>query len=198
MTIDQENEPKRRTGGRSARVMDAVAEAVLAQLATNGIENFSIPQVAARAGISNSSLYRRWPTKAALIAFAGSRNAQSSIAFPDRGSLREDLLYVMKEVARTFQDPRSRALIAMAFGSVDSPEVDRTQSTYWKSRVEQQQAMFDRALARGEINAATDTAEIIERAIGPLYFRYFVTRRPITTPFLKKLVDFVLARTDGP
>ena len=198
MTSDQDNEPRRRTGGRSARVLDAVAEAVLAQLSTNGIENFSIPQVAARAGISNSSLYRRWPTKAALIAFAGGRNAQSSIAFPDRGSLREDLLFVMKEVARAFQDPRSRALIAMAFGSVDSTELDQTQGTYWKSRVEQQQAMFDRAMARGEITATTDTAEIIERAIGPLYFRYFVTRRPITTPFMKKLVDFVLSRTDLP
>lgn len=59
-------------------------------------------------------------------------------------------------------------------------------------RVEQQKALFDRAIACGEIAADTDTNAIVERAVGPLYFRYFVTRRPITKRFLQELVGAAL------
>ena len=186
------HEPRRRTGGRSARVLDAVSRAVLDELNESGIEGFSIPQVAARAGVSNSSLYRRWPNKAALIAFAGSRNSQASIPFPDCGSLRKDLAEALAEVLNSFSDPSMRAVIAMAFGTSDAPELKQTLDTFWKLRVEQQREMFDRAVARGEITAEVDTSEIIERAVGPLYFRYFVTRRPITKKYIQKLVDAAL------
>jgi AcrR family transcriptional regulator len=185
-------EPRRRTGGRSARVLDAVARAVLEDLDESGIEDFSIPQVAARAGVSNSSLYRRWPNKAALIAFAGSRNSQATIPFPDCGSLRKDLAQALAEVHATFSDPSMRAVIAMAFSASDAPELKQTLDTFWQLRVEQQREMFNRAVERGEIAADADTSEIIERAVGPLYFRYFVTRRPITKKFIQKLVDAAL------
>ncbi len=186
------DEPRRRTGGRSARVLDAVAQAVLEELSVSGIEDFSIPQVAARAGVSNSSLYRRWPNKAALISFAGSRNSQATIPFPDCGSLRKDLVQALAEVLETFSDPSMRAVIAMAFSISDAPELKQTLDTFWQLRIEQQREMFNRAIARGEIAADADTSEIIERAVGPLYFRYFVTRRPITKKFLQELVDAAL------
>lgn len=185
-------------GGRSARVLDAVANAVLEELAESGMEDFSIPKVAARAGVSSSSVYRRWPNKATLIAFAGDRMARKTIPFPDRGSLREDLLQVLLEVVETFHDPKSRALIAMAFSGSDSPEVQRAQTTYWKMRVEEQQPMFDRAIARGEITPDTDTGEIIERLAGPLYFRFFISRRPVTRQFLEHLADAALASAGAP
>jgi AcrR family transcriptional regulator len=186
------SKPRRRTGGRSARVLDAVARAVLEELNASGMEGFSIPQVAIRAGVSNSSLYRRWPNKAALISFAGSRNSQETIPFPDCGSLRKDLAQALAEVLETFSDPSMRAVIAMAFSTSDAPELKQTLDTFWKLRVEQQRAMFDRAIARGEIAADVDTTKIIERAVGPLYFRYFVTRRPITKKYLQELVDAAL------
>ncbi len=191
--VDVQAEPRRRTGGRSARVLDAVANAVMEELAESGMEDFSIPRVAARAGVSSSSVYRRWPNKATLIAFAGDRMARKTIPIPDRGSLREDLLRLLQEVAETFRDPKSRALIAMAFSASDSPEVQRAQTTYWKTRVEEQQPMFDRAIARGEIAPGTDTGEIIERVAGPLYFRFFISRLPLTPEFIERLVDTVLA-----
>lgn len=170
-------------------MLDAVARAVLEELNESGIEDFSIPQVAARAGVSNSSLYRRWPNKAALIAFAGSRNSQATIPFPDCGSLRKDLARALAEVLETFSDPSMRAVIAMAFSSSDAPELKQTLDTFWQLRVEQQREMFNRAIERGEIPADIDSSKIIERAVGPLYFRYFVTRRPITKKFIQELVD---------
>lgn len=184
--------PRRRTGGRSARVLEAVERAVIDELKEFGIEDFSIPRVASRAGISSSSLYRRWANKAALIAFAGGRTAQQGIPFPDCGSLRDDLVRVLVEVAATFGNSSSRAMIALAFSSNDSPEIQQTQAAFWQQRVEQQRPMFERAIARGEIDARVDTGAVIERVVGPLYFRYFVMRQPASRRFMEDLVDVVL------
>ena len=189
--------PRRRTGGRSARVLDAVADAVLKELAESGIENFSIPAVAARAGVSSSSIYRRWPSKAALIAFSSGRVAQEGIPFPDRGSLRNDLLRVLVEVWDFLRDPKSRGLIALSFSVSDSLELQDAQRTFWNLRVEQQKVMFDRAIARGEIDESTDIGDVIERVVGPLYFRYFLSRRPVTKKYLEGLADSVLATLPG-
>ena len=186
-----QDEPRRRTGGRSARVLEAVAGAALQELSESGIENFSLPAVAARAGVSSSSLYRRWPNKAALIAFACGRHTQNTVPFPDCGSLRDDLMRVLQEVSNLIQDPRSRGMLAMAFSIRNSPEAHLTQSRFWEMRVAQQQAMFDRAVERGELDGSVDTGDIIERVVGPLYFRYFVSRRPVTDDFLRGLVDSV-------
>lgn len=191
-TDNEQDTPRRRTGGRSARVLDSVANAALLELSESGVENFSLPSVAARAGVSSSSLYRRWSNKAALIAFACGRHTQKTVPFPDCGALRDDLIRVLEEVSELIKDPKSRGMFAMAFSIRDSPEAQRTLITFWKLRVEQQQAMFDRAVARGEIDKAIDTGEIIERVVGPLYFRYFVSRRPVTSRFLQDLVDSVL------
>lgn len=188
----EQDEPRRRTGGRSARVLDSVANAALQELSESGVENFSLPSVAARAGVSSSSLYRRWSNKAALIAFACGRHTQKTVPFPDCGSLRADLISVLEEVRELIKDPRSHGMVAMAFSIRDSPEAQRTLITFWELRVEQQQAMFDRAVARGEIDKAADTGEIIERVVGPLYFRYFVSRRPVTSRYLQDLVDSVM------
>ncbi|RYF34656.1 MAG: TetR/AcrR family transcriptional regulator [Comamonadaceae bacterium] len=187
-----QDEPRRRTGGRSARVLEAVANAALQELSESGIENFSLPAVAARAGVSSSSLYRRWPNKAALIAFACGRHTENTVPFPDCGSLRDDLVQVLEEVRDLIQDPKSRGMLAMAFSIRNSPEAHHTQSKFWEMRVEQQQAMFDRAVERGELDASADTGDIIERVVGPLYFRYFVSRRAVTDSFLRDLVDSVM------
>lgn len=194
---EREAEPRRRVGGRSARVLDAVANAVLQEMAETGIENLSIPRIAERAGVSSSSIYRRWPTKSALIAFAGGHLAEEVIPFPERDSLRDELVCVLQEVHNLLQDPRSRGLAALTFSGNDSAEVVEAQRSYWQSRVAHQQAMFERARARGEIDEHTDTGAILERAMGPLYFRHFFTRAPITQAFLEGLADWALVQAAG-
>jgi AcrR family transcriptional regulator len=183
--------PRRRTGGRSARVMAAVADAVMSELTESGLGDFSIPKVAARSGVSSSSIYRRWLTKADLITFAAARHAEEAIPIPDLGSLRADLLRILEEVVEFVRQPASQALFAIAFGP-SSAESESVQNALWRLRTQRHQAIFDRALARGEIAPGTDTGEIIERAIGPIYVRSFLSRRPVTPDFLERIVASVL------
>lgn len=189
---------RRRTGGRSAKVLSSVADAVMAELVESGVEEFSIPRVAARAELHTSSIYRRWPNKWELISFAGASLAESMNAIPDCGSLRSDLLRMLEDGAKFVRDPRIRILIALGFSNRNSEEDQRARTSYWQQRLLSHQAIFDRALARGEIAPDADTEEILERTIGALYARAFISRRPITRDFLQRTVNGVLHQDAAP
>jgi AcrR family transcriptional regulator len=183
--------PKRRTGGRSAAVLQSVAQAVMAELAESGIENFSVPKVAARAGVSSSSIYRRWPKKADLIVFAGAHHSEVVLPMPNLGSLRADLLRLVADVAKFVKTPQGQGFIAMAFGR-ETAGRSEVQDAFWRLRTARHQPMFARAIAKGELPPDADTGEIMERAIGPIYIRAFMTHQPITAEFLERVVDSAL------
>ena len=89
-----------RPGGRSARVRDAVHEAVLALLRDRSWEELSIPAVADRSGVHQATIYRRWRSMPVLLDDVVAEHVTRSFALPDTGSLRGDLLAYAEGVAR--------------------------------------------------------------------------------------------------
>ena len=94
-----EPQPRRRPGGRSAKVKDAVVAATVAELEEGGYDKLSIAAVAARAGVHESSIYRRWKTREGLAMEATFASFASHIAVPDKGSLVQDLGALMSAAA---------------------------------------------------------------------------------------------------
>src|SRR5262249_1063329 len=88
--------PRKRLGGRSARVRSSVLQAAFTVLMKKGIDAFSIAEVAEKAGVHETSIYRRWGTKHALARDACLHRAEVSLAIPDTGSLRSDLVALLK------------------------------------------------------------------------------------------------------
>src|SRR6201986_3287208 len=82
----------RRTGGRSARVRAAVLRATLDALLSCSADDLSIRDVAQRAGVHETSIYRRWGTRANLILDAVQGEIEAAVPPPDTGSLRRDPL----------------------------------------------------------------------------------------------------------
>src|SRR5947209_9777507 len=97
-------------GGRSARVRAAVLDATLAVLAEEG-DAFSIPHVAARAGVHETSIYRRWGSREALIADAVTSRIGAEIPVPDTGSLRGDLVTLLENSIRFLGSPLGTQLV---------------------------------------------------------------------------------------
>jgi len=184
---------KHRIGGRSARVLEQVVEAVAAELREGGLASFSVPRVAQRAGVHTATIYRRWPTKAELLAFATGRLAAEALPVPDTGSLRGDLLTILRDVRDFLDAPVGEMMVAAAFGVGNTPELQEMLRLYWSERVADRRAMFARARLRGEIWPEGDPEELIERAIGPVYVRRFISRRPVDDGFIERTVDSVLA-----
>src|SRR5918994_5565425 len=80
--------PKLRLGGRSARVREAVLDAAFAELDEHGYNGFSIEAVARRSGVHKTTIYRRWPTREALLVYALDSRSDRDVQVPNTGSLR--------------------------------------------------------------------------------------------------------------
>jgi AcrR family transcriptional regulator len=179
---------KPRVGGRSARVLEQVALAVADEFRECGLAAFSVPSVAHRAGVHTATIYRRWPTTAALIAFAAGSLAKRALPVPDTGSLAGDLRSTLVHVRMFLEGPDSAMLMAIFFAGGDAPELQEVRQLYWSERIAGRDAMFKRARSRGEIRQRKDLEDLIEMAIGPLYVRRFISRRPIEDAFIDRIV----------
>ena len=86
--------PRSRGPGRprDARHDQAILAATLRILQEKGYGGLTIEGVAARAGVGRPTIYRRWPSKPALVVAALVQSARLAVPVLDTGSLRRDLI----------------------------------------------------------------------------------------------------------
>jgi AcrR family transcriptional regulator len=187
-----EPQTMQRPGGRSARVRDAVHQAVLALLGERSWEELSIPVVADRSGVHQATIYRRWRSMPVLLDDVVSEHVTRSFALPDTGSLRGDLVTYAGGVARGLTGP-FRVLIlraAMVDLHADAPVLAGTLA----ERSRQLHAMLARARARGESPPSLD--ELIELVLAPLYFDALFAQ-PSKPDRARRLVERLLSMSTG-
>ncbi|MFE6925402.1 TetR/AcrR family transcriptional regulator [Nocardia sp. NPDC057663] len=185
--------PRRRTGGRSARVREAVLKATIEQVTEHGIEGLTIGDVAARAGVAETTIYRRWGTRTALIAEAVAELAAVGNPVPDTGSVRTDLRMLAEQVSHLISRPGIARLVGTAIALSSDPEVDAARRRFWNDRFERSSQIVTRAVDRGELPAAVDPREVLETLSAPLYFRLLVGEKPIDDAFVARCIDQTLA-----
>jgi AcrR family transcriptional regulator len=180
---------------RSQEADRAILTATAELLADRGLSAMSIEEVAARAGVGKTTIYRRWPSKGllALDAFVTSfREAQPP---NDTGTLRGDLLAALRAwvraVTQTSMGPMLTSLIAEA---QHDPELRGA----WRDRVleplrVQHRIMLDRAIERGEIPASVDRDVVLDLFFGAAEHRLLLGHLPITDAFINAVVDVILA-----
>ncbi len=125
--------PRPRTGGRSARVRAAVLDATIALLRDEG-NDFGIPQVAARSGVHETSIYRRWGSREALIVDAVRTHIGEEIPIPDTGTLRGDLSGSLRRASPSSPHPWAPNSCAPPFPPPAPPRQtpgDNTGPTAW-------------------------------------------------------------------
>jgi len=180
-----------RQGGRSARVRASVLQSAFAVLTEKGFQDFAIAEVAARAGVHETSIYRRWGTKQALVLEACLHFAEDAVPVPDTGSLRSDLVALLKGLVAMMASPRGQALVAMSVAK--HPEGVTARQTYWQRRLEAMRVILDRAVSRGEFPRRADPIAFLEALIAPLYLRALVTGKPIEEWPYDEMIDRLLA-----
>ncbi len=181
----------RRTGGRSARVRAAVLRATLDALLAGGAGDLSIRDVAQRAGVHETSIYRRWGTRADLILDAVLSEIEAAVPAPDTGSLRGDLLALLAAIAAFTNTPVGQLLLRLALRD-DLPEDHAARERFWAERFTTGQAVLQRAQARGELRPGVDYRITIETLIGALYVRLLLTREPVDDALTERVVDLIL------
>jgi AcrR family transcriptional regulator len=192
MAVTDPKAKARRTGGRSARVRAAVLRATLDALLAGGTDDLTIRDVAQRAGVHETSVYRRWGTRANLILDAVLGEVQAAVPVPDTGSLRGDLLALLSAIAAFITTPLGQVLLRLALRD-DLPEDRDVRQRFWAERFTTGRTVLQRAQARGELRPGTNSQLTIETLLGALYVRLLLTREPIDDALIEQLAELMLA-----
>lgn len=184
--------PKTRPGGRSSHVRRVVLEATLELLSQRGYEAMTTKDIAARAGVNEASLFRRWGTKAAIVAEALQNFSATETPTPDTGALQSDMLELLRGIIVRIQTPLGKAIDQIVVGHYPQPELAEVRRAYWRDRFSRAEVIIQRAIERGELPAEVDTNFLIEAAIGPILVRANATGQPLDDRLPEQIVNLLL------
>ncbi|MEV5980025.1 TetR/AcrR family transcriptional regulator [Streptomyces sp. NPDC052114] len=188
-----EQQRTRRPGGRSARVGAAVHQAVTDLVGERGYGGFTVSEVAARAGVADTTVYRRWGSLEELLTDVTLTRLNARSPMPDTGDLVGDLRTYAAAVAREITGPDGLAVLRLAValsGSGSGPEGLRLRDGFLAERARQMESMLDRARERGE--PAPDALAVLDHVMAPMYIRVLFGAGPLTPEYVDGLVDRLL------
>jgi AcrR family transcriptional regulator len=160
--------------------------------AEHGYAGLSIEDVAQRAGVNKTTIYRRWPTKADLVLAALIALRGDAPELPDTGSLRGDLLVILRHLARQMITPHRRAIMHAVFMSHSEPELKSLILRLRRERPAIPPLVIERAIRRGEIPRGSSSELITAALLGPLHSRTWKDES-VSDRFLVALVNLVVS-----
>jgi len=178
---------------RGKELDQAIRQAVLDLIATQGPQAVTMEAVAAAAGTGKAVLYRRWPDRTALLRDVLLGVTTAGIPAPDTGSARADLTAVLNGWAELMTGPTGPGIRAVVSAMSHDPGLAaafREGVIAW--RKDEMGALLQRGIERGELRAdlRTDVARELGQSV--LWHRLLVTGDPIDEGLVRHLVDEVL------
>jgi len=189
---------------RLDRSLDAaILGAVLKQLSERGYDQMRMDDVAACARVGKAAIYRRWPSKAAVVAdaIAHWRRGIGSVQPPNTGSLRGDIDALIAAVPDLDEAEvgTMKVVIGVATAATNDPVLAAALDELVLSQPRRMiSAVLENAVARGEIPAGRDLSLIADATLGLNVLRA-ITGRPIDRVFVRRVLeDVILPLTIGP
>jgi len=188
--------PSKRTGRpRSADADRAILAATREALAELGWGGLTLGDVAARAGVAKTTLYRRWPGKNELVVDALAALFEERLELPDLGSLRADVQGVVLRFARLLNLPETRTALMAVFAEATQDEALRQRIR--EAIVERQKLLVltgrQRAQKRGELPPDDGEADprrddmIFDVVAGSVVHRVLVSSEPVDEEWADRL-----------
>lgn len=185
----------RRDAGRprGESTLSTVFACTLAELAEHGPENLSIERIAKAAELNKTSIYRRWPTREALIAATLGRVAdQLSLSVPETATLRGDLLALGASVASFVENPAGKGLARAAIQDAAGSEVAAMARAHLERGASTAAArMIGRAVARGEWRPDVEPEPVLGMLVGAILHQVLLARQPALAAWLEQIVDVI-------
>lgn len=182
---------------------DATCQTILRtayeMIAAEGYHALTIEGVAARSGAGKSTIYRWWPSKAALAADAFL--AMVSIGCPAResGSAGDDIRAVVRGMAETLAGTPGRVLASILGGALE----DREAVALYKEKIggprkELLRATLRRGVENGELRRDLDIDATAEALVAPLLVRLLMGAGPCDASWADRIADAVLRGAISP
>ena len=196
-----------RTPGRprSPEVHGAILDASIALIREVGYDAVSMEGIAAQAGVGKAALYRRWPSKEALVVEALGRLV-ARLPVPDTGTLAEDVRLIRRADLGMYADPATGLLLSglVAAMARSKPIARAFREGFVATRHDALRTALARGVARGELRDDADLDLVVEMLNAPLFYRYLLSGRPVNETLVADVTASVLrafapaARTTPP
>jgi AcrR family transcriptional regulator len=202
MELDSGKVARTRRPTRLDRSLDAaILDAALAGVAEQGYDRLSMDDIASRAGVGKAAIYRRWPSKAVVVAdaIAHWRRRLGPVEPPDTGSLRGDIEAVIATMPEldTANSSTIQVVVGVATAAMHNPVLAAALDDLVLSPPRHAvRTLLDRAVARGEIPAGRDLSLIPDVALGLNVLRV-ITGRPIDRVYVRRVFEDVILPLAG-
>jgi AcrR family transcriptional regulator len=184
---------RRRGRRRSPATHRAILEATLALLEESGYGATTIEGVAARAGVGKQTIYRWWPSRAALVMEAYEGRVLTRTLEPDTGSVREDVCRSLLHIANVFATTSAAGIVtSLAAEAHQDDELRVAFLRFMENRRAVMRRVLQRAQRRGQLRAGTDLELVIDTLYGPVLFRALMSGGTLSVSDVEHLADMVL------
>jgi AcrR family transcriptional regulator len=201
--MSQEHSPKGRgrlRGPRHAKralvrgeaVVQRILAATMEELARVGYRALRVEDVAARAEVNKTTVYRRWPEKCALVRDALGCQAERVLAPVHTGSLRGDLLEMARTLLRLWSTPLGQGVVRMLVAEGDDAELADIKKALRRAREPLPAGVLADAVARGELTPDADLTLLISTFFAGIQHRVFFAKEPTDDAYLERLADLLL------
>jgi AcrR family transcriptional regulator len=184
-------DPARRSERSRTAILDATRDLVLKV----GYDAMSIEAIAATAGVGKQTIYRWWPSKAAVVLDMWAPDIHEQISFPDTGDLAADLKAQIKAVIDLGNDPffgpSFRALVADS--QHDEALATQLLDRIFLPRIAACKERLRRGQEAGQLAPDVDLDLAIDLFYGGFYHRYLLRVAPLTHAHADAVVDAALA-----
>ncbi|NKK82243.1 TetR/AcrR family transcriptional regulator [Rhizobium leguminosarum] len=177
-----------RPGGRSARVQASVHKAVRELMAEMSRAEVTIPLIAGKAGVTPSTIYRRWGDLQELLADVAVDRLRPDMQPIDAGSGKADLETWAEQYAEEMSSGPGREMIRDVLAAAGANACKCSEYTRQQIGV-----IAERAKARGE--AFPDVERVMDQVVAPIIYRILFGDVPAAAR-VRDLVARVMSTTD--
>lgn len=172
---------------RSEESEEAILAATIQLLSQKPLRDISIEEIARKANVGKTTIYKWWPSKAYVALDAFSRKISRMVPMPDTGSVRRDILEQCRSLIAFYKSPAGRILGQFVAESESDKEfASLFRERFLKPRREAAGVAFDRGIQRGEIDQNVNRELVLDMIYGPTIFRLFVGHSPSMTNWQMK------------
>jgi AcrR family transcriptional regulator len=178
---------------RSEQAHQAILQAAREVLEQVGYQATTIEAIAARAGVGKMTIYRWWPTKAALVLEGLVTFTEADVPTPDTGSLASDLLTYFSLAFPALAGKAGTILAGLAAEAQTDPEFAREfQRQFIIPRRDPLVDILRRGVQRGELAPDTNLNLLVDLIYGAKWYRLLLYPAPLDETFARDIIDFIL------
>ena len=177
---------------RSERRHKAILQAAIDLVHERGFRGVSVESLAAKTGVAKTTIYRRWPNKAAVVMDAFMQRLLWT-QFPNTKKATDSIRLQMRSMAKAFRAKDGavvKALIAEAGFDVELANAIRDRWTVPRRKLAL--AVLQRAVSQGELRSDIDLEATIDLLYAPMYYRLQRGTPPLSDEYIDEIFDQVM------